>query len=46
MKMLARTGAKGETMDLIIKLTVKSKMSLRCSKKENFLSSFLLIFRL
>ena len=42
--MLARTGAKGEPMatpfDLIIKLTVKNKMSLGCSEKKKFFKFF------
>ena len=40
--MLARTVAKGTngySLDLIIKLTAKHKMSLWCSKKEKFFSS-------
>ena len=34
------------SINLIIKPTVKNKMSLRCSEKEKFLSSFRVLFRL
>ena len=36
----------GYSINLIIKPTVKNKMSLRCSEKEKFLSSFRVLFRL
>ena len=40
MNMLGRAGATGETVDLIIELTVKNKMSLRCRKKGTFFEFF------
>ena len=37
MKMLARTGTLGYSINLIVKLTVTNKMNLSCSEKEKFL---------